>query len=165
MFKTCLKWECQQTKAFYFHPCFLQEWHQAEWFNKVANSSGIISICGPSLVARCWWPEQRGGEYGMFSVFSESGAVWEEMTKHNWCILKDLHQTDTFSVTYLAFPGIPVLMDVTHQPVHVSRSNSWCQFCSKSCCLCSILDNGRRENILMLLKSTIIFSMGWRLLL
>lgn len=36
------------------------------------------------------------------------------MTKHNWRTLKDLHQTDTFDVTYLAFIGIPILIDVTH---------------------------------------------------
>lgn len=36
------------------------------------------------------------------------------MTKHNWRTLKDLHQIDTFDVTYLAFIGIPILIDVTH---------------------------------------------------
>lgn len=68
-------------------------------------------------------------------VFSDSGAVWEEMTKHNWRILKDWNQTDTFNVTYLAFTGIPILMDVTHHLAHVSLHDSLCQFCSKSCCL------------------------------
>lgn len=74
------------------------------------------------------------------------------MTKHKWCILKDLHQTDTFNVTYLAFTGIPVLMDVTHHLVHVSLCNSLCQFCSKAVACCSVLGDGREGNILILLK-------------
>lgn len=79
-------------------------------------------------------------------------------------MLKDLHQTDTFSVTYLAFTGIPILMDVTHQQCMCHRATLDASSVPKSAC-CSILDDARKENISMLLKSTIIFFMGWYLLL
>lgn len=85
------------------------------------------------------------------------------MTKHNWRILKDLHQTDTFSVTYLAFTGIPILMDVTHHLAHVSLSDSLCaSSVPKAVACCSILRDGRKENILMLLKRDVqlFFAMG-----